>query len=616
MLAQDDDSPLNVSQADRSADSGQSMSRKRSRQCQSQASPFLEAQNNGLSKPVDYWLSTEAPFSTYRPMQTTGPTDAVVRNHRLSRPTAVTSFEPSEYHDHVKRNSSRPRPDNFDTFDLRRISRNNPLSPYPHSTSTLSSSPFSEAFPSPADNHTDATSVSMSRATSKASNSFCKGFNRMRLASSMSRDNSSIGQNEKSFHSSLGNHLPREPSATISPPDYRQTLSHTGGAVDNKALADAFDYRLPTNFGMDEVDTQDTGPTDSDTSTTSRLFRRSKEHVASSSRILAPKSISSLSTAIPMAQQSSQATSHDMSRTPSDERTNGQVAISRLPWTRPLQNPFKVKCSECDQNENGFKGEHELKRHILRAHRPTRKVFVCIDPEPLGAFLSDCGNCNSFKRYNAYYNAAAHLRRKHFNKKLKGERKKGKLPKAERRGGKGGGKEPEMTLLKQYMREFEIYADGTPLDDADMTYSTPASITASAQQSSRVVEKTPGKDLSYHSPVKMHHLEVAQVNDGDCTQPASQKTSTPIPIVVAEPFDAQKSSKLNSPISPSTDDYSPTSLPLSANSSLPLLHHVDTSVNEITDPLADTFDPPPFDDMSHQSFEQLLELDLDMFPTY
>ena len=57
--------------------------------------------------------------------------------------------------------------------------------------------------------------------------------------------------------------------------------------------------------------------------------------------------------------------------------------------------------------------------------------------------------------YGAYYNAAAHLRRAHFHPRKRG--RKGKHD--EKRGGKGGGDDPPMDILKQkWMKEVEIVA--------------------------------------------------------------------------------------------------------------------------------------------------------------
>ncbi len=65
--------------------------------------------------------------------------------------------------------------------------------------------------------------------------------------------------------------------------------------------------------------------------------------------------------------------------------------------------------------------------------------------------LSKCKACLTQKRYGAYYNAAAHLRRAHFNPN---------------RGGKASGDWPPMTALKDWMREVRQSVDVQDQDDA------------------------------------------------------------------------------------------------------------------------------------------------------
>ncbi|KAL9101681.1 MAG: hypothetical protein Q9163_003085 [Psora crenata] len=476
----DYDTTQDVVQTDALAYAGSTMSRKRSSQSQNRTSPSVHTGNRVHSaRSVDNWLSATTPFNALTSGCISEATPLATRKRGPVRRIDVTTFDPEEY---CKRSSQQASPNITGGFDSQRASNNLPLSPYQYTPSTLSCSPLSGSMTSPLDNQTDPTSVSMSRQTSFAGNSFCSGIQKLRLSSSMSRGASGIGPNGSSFHNNLTGPMAHEPS-TLSPSfDAGQVLSYTGGAADDKKLTDAFNRNPPALNGAYDGDLsmkrENSNP--SDGSSTRRSPFRSREQMASNTRTLAPKAGSSPSRTISIVAQISVPTAHSMNRAQSSESQNGQVAIPRVPYTRHI--PNKVKCEECNNHADGFKGEHELKRHISRAHRPTRRVYVCIDPTPSKAFLSDCDHCNSFKRYNAYYNAAAHLRRKHFNKKPKGERRKGTLTKEEKRGGKGGGTEPKMDVLKLYMREFEIYADGTPLNDADLAYSTQASIGASNKQ--------------------------------------------------------------------------------------------------------------------------------------
>jgi hypothetical protein len=92
--------------------------------------------------------------------------------------------------------------------------------------------------------------------------------------------------------------------------------------------------------------------------------------------------------------------------------------------------------------------------------------FICKEPAEIKAEfkpvnpLTKCKACNASKRYGAYYNAAAHLRRAHFVPKQRG-RGKSKLnnAKTEKRGGKGGGDWPPMSELKRWMEPFMEKAD-------------------------------------------------------------------------------------------------------------------------------------------------------------
>ncbi|KAL7794534.1 hypothetical protein V8C37DRAFT_375918, partial [Trichoderma ceciliae] len=105
----------------------------------------------------------------------------------------------------------------------------------------------------------------------------------------------------------------------------------------------------------------------------------------------------------------------------------------------------RVFCRKCNEYPEGFRGEHELRRHTDAKHAALVKRWVCCEPDghnptsPQPAIpLSSCKACVMQKHYGAYYNAAAHLRRAHFNP---------------HRGGKASGDWPPMSLLKDWMRE-------------------------------------------------------------------------------------------------------------------------------------------------------------------
>jgi hypothetical protein len=98
-------------------------------------------------------------------------------------------------------------------------------------------------------------------------------------------------------------------------------------------------------------------------------------------------------------------------------------------------------------------------------HARVRKVWVCVDISCDKKFLANCKACRNGKRYNANYNAAAHLRRTHFNPRQRGRGDCGKD--GEKRGGQGGGNQPPMEVLKLWMRETIERADERCLDIFD-----------------------------------------------------------------------------------------------------------------------------------------------------
>ncbi|MCJ1234041.1 hypothetical protein MMC14_001999 [Varicellaria rhodocarpa] len=141
---------------------------------------------------------------------------------------------------------------------------------------------------------------------------------------------------------------------------------------------------------------------------------------------------------------------------PSDENiaTLQQWPISKTTLNRSTHT--RLKCTKCNEKSDGFRGPHELQPHTDHAHRTLRRAWVCVDISPNKDFLVNCEACCQNKKYSAFYSAAAHLRRTHFNKLYKGRKGNAKLD--EKRGGKGGGEYPPMDVLKMRMQETEEWA--------------------------------------------------------------------------------------------------------------------------------------------------------------
>ena len=308
----------------------------------------------------------------------------------------------------------------------------------------------------------------MSRQSSIASGSVCEGMDMIRLDSHRS-DGSNCSMEFEQSHVEHKQSLvsPNNCTIRLSENDRSHLLDYTGGVnsdstLPNSPLSSVVSVPVVPTSLVEDVGMERTSSMESNISSQSRASRRRQEQIVQSSRLIAPKpSDNELSMSRCLS-----ASSQHMKRIESADGSSKEVMlISKTPYVRPAHE--KIKCKECNEKPDGFRGEHELRRHIERAHSVLRKAFVCIDMSEDKKFLANCKACRLNKKYGAYYNAAAHLRRTHFHPKQKGQKGKGKTKPEEKRGGIGGGNSPSMDVLKMWMKEVEEFVPENmpPLND-------------------------------------------------------------------------------------------------------------------------------------------------------
>jgi len=213
---------------------------------------------------------------------------------------------------------------------------------------------------------------------------------------------------------------------------------------------------FPSSFAMKPSPSQESVASSSSSLSSSRISKRVSERKTqnprSKSRPLAPK------------RKQNDASVLEEVRKPrivairgEDGTVKHKAEIARTIRQQPQRKT--TFCSFCHEQPQGFHGDHELRRHIDRHHSQVRRVWICKEAQPDGTFLANCKACRNKKTYGANYNAAAHLRRAHFNpcKNKRGGRGK----KSEGRGGIGGGNTPSMDILKDWMYEdYEMNING------------------------------------------------------------------------------------------------------------------------------------------------------------
>ncbi|KAF4628008.1 hypothetical protein G7Y89_g10144 [Cudoniella acicularis] len=297
----------------------------------------------------------------------------------------------------------------------------------------------------------------------------CKGLQMMKVNSSNSYSN--VDSSDQIMYDQVTPHFTSHHNRRCSSEEQSQLLVGAGGASHDSQFPHSFssaDAFASTGFGEKMEKSQSSESTSSTSSSSSRNKQRLQATLAAA-RPLKPKGGSDENA---MSRANS---SQSMARLESKDGSQDKVAISKPTYQRPKHD--RVFCKQCESHPDGFRGEHELRRHQDREHKPLVKKWVCIEPTGHGhpkpeLPLSKCKACGpQQKKYGAYYNAAAHLRRTHFKPKAKGRNKSTKVDDIEKRGGKGGGDWPPMSELKYWMKEVEEpateYATSTTQEEVD-----------------------------------------------------------------------------------------------------------------------------------------------------
>ncbi|KAL8838365.1 MAG: hypothetical protein Q9170_002172 [Blastenia crenularia] len=437
----------NRSQGHESSQPAVAMSRKRTNDSHKGPSPFSSTSSTIPPLTLDsFRTDNNEPFSSY-----------TVKARRTSNGRLPIHIPVTEYND--------PK-----DYFARSASNLSPIVPQAPQYSSFGTSPsFSRALSTPTTtdctNPTTLTSTGMSRPNSQFGHAVCEGLNMLRLKSQASNASSSFESTVDESQSSATTNLHSKSRASSF--SNAHLLDYTGGIVPERSqssllappvsLSQSSSSHLANDLQMHRTISSQSQPLPQP-----YFSIRNQQH-AQVLQPLAPK----VEPVIPSMSRSI-SSEHRMIRVKSaDGSVKDKVSIAKAPYVRPQQP--KILCPHCNVKPDGYRGEHELGRHINKTHSLTRTVWVCVDISLDQRFLSQCKQCARGKRYNAYYNAAAHLRRAHFNPRPKGRKNKNSDEETIKRAGSSGGEFPPMDVCKLWMREIrqDMLQNVSPYNDVE-----------------------------------------------------------------------------------------------------------------------------------------------------
>jgi len=256
---------------------------------------------------------------------------------------------------------------------------------------------------------------------------------------------------------------------------------------------------------------------------------------------------------------------------PPEPPSSSAVPIIRSKSSYQRQPHRRVLCTQCNEYPEGFRGDHELRRHADAKHAAMVKRWVIMQPrcprpgssDPIVP-LSKCKACVARKRYGAYYNAAAHLRRAHFQP---------------HRVGKASGDWPPMDILKDWMQEVKqslLVSDDATFGDNE---SRSGDEGATGKLSSASQGDTPGHSFSPQKLSPMATPRMTSLSDQSPFSGSISRLTSASPLVVASVTPMPPATLMPMPVTQTTDI--PASLDSAGPSSvvqMPLMRHLTPSI--------------------------------------